>query len=81
MARGGIFRPEILEFCRSRTAGSSGVVHVLKLRAYLRKIEGLSHGSLGARGCTWGRVEVPWRMIFLGFVDRNPFNSPVVLVL
>ena len=69
VVRGSVFRPEILVFCRSRDAGSSGVVRVLKLRAYLHKIEGLSHGSLGARGYAWGHVEVPWRMIFLGFVD------------
>ena len=79
-ARGGVFRPEILVFCRSRAAGSSGVVRVLKSPAYLRGIEGLSCGSFWARGCMWERVEIPWRMIFLSFVDRSPLNSPVVLV-
>ena len=79
-AHGGVFGPEILVFYRSRATRSSGVVRVLKLRAYLRRIERLSHGSLWARGHAWGHMEAHWRMIFLGFVDPSPFNSPVVLV-
>ena len=72
MARGGIFRPEILEFCRSRTAGSSGVVHVLKLRAYLRRFEGLGRWSLRDCGFTWGHVKLFLVLKFLGLVDRRP---------
>ena len=41
VAHVGVFGPEILAFCLSKANESSGVVHVLKLRAYLHRFEGL----------------------------------------
>ena len=46
----------------------------LKSQAYLRGIERLSREAFWARGCAWERMEIPWRMNFLGFVDRSPFK-------
>ena len=72
VARVGVFGPEILAFCQSKADGSSGVVHVLKLRAYLRRFEGLGRWSLRDCGFTWGRVKLFLVLKFLGLVDRRP---------
>ena len=72
VAHVGVFGPEILAFCQSKADGSSGVVHVLKLRAYLRRFEGLGRWSLRDCGFTWGHVKLFLVLKFLGLVDRRP---------
>ena len=57
------------------------MVHVLKLRAHLRRIEELSRGLSLDSGRAWGCVLPFLGLKFLGFVDRSPFNSLVVSVL
>ena len=44
--RGSVFGLEIFGSCRLEAVESPGIVHVLKLRAYLRRIDVLSRGSL-----------------------------------
>ena len=79
-ARGCASWPEIFRSCRSKAAEDPCTVSFVKFWRGSHKFEGLSRGSFWACDCAWERVEVPWRTIFLGYVDRSPFNSPVVLV-
>ena len=53
VARGGIFRPEILVFCRSRAAGSSGGFCFLNWWPNLHRSEGGGHDLRSL----WWRVE------------------------
>ena len=79
-ARGCASWPEIFRSCRSKAAEDPCTVSFVKFWRGSHKFEGLCRGSFWACDCAWERVEVPWRTIFLGYVDRSPFNSPVVLV-
>ena len=79
-ARGCASWPEIFRSCRSKAAEDTCTVSFVKCWRGSHKFEGLNRGSFWACDCAWERVEVPWRSIFLGYVDRSPFNSPVVLV-
>ena len=79
-ARGSSFGAKIFVFCRSGHGGSPGIVRFLKFRTYLHRSEGGGRDLSKDFGSAWRHVRPFLGLKFSGFVDRSPFNSPVVLV-